>query len=134
MEQDKNILDLLEKMERNSARQLMYARLMCLFSVIAAVCCICIFWKLNSLLPQLQNFALQAEAVLTNLETATAQLASVDLNGMVAGITDLVTASQAGVEEAISKLNELDIDVLNKTISDLSVVVERLARIASIFG
>lgn len=134
MEQDKNMLQLLEKMERNSARQLMYARLMCLFSVIAAVCCICIIFKLNSLLPQLQTFAAQAEAVLTNLESATQELASVDLNGMVSGITDLVTASQTGVEEAIGKLNELDIEALNKTINDLSVVVERLARIASIFG
>ncbi len=134
MEKDVQIHTLLEKMERNSRRQLFYTRLMCVFCLVAAICCIGMITKLNAFLPQLQLFAAQAETILSNLESVTQELAKADLNGMVSNINDLVTTSQTGLEEAMGKFNEMDFEVLNKTIRDLSVVVERLARIASIFG
>lgn len=134
MDKDLQLQQLLEKMEKNSRKQLFYTRLMCLFCVVAVICCIGMAVKLNSLLPELQLFAIQAESVLSNLEDVTQELAKADLTGMVQNINNLVATSQSGLEEAIGKLNEMDFEVLNKTIGDLSVVVERLARIASIFG
>ena len=134
MEKDVQLQQLLEKIERNGRRQLFYSRMMCLFCLVAAVCCVGMVMKLNSFIPELQLFAIQAETVLSNLEDVTQELAKADLSGMVQNINSLVSTSQAGLEEAMGKLNEMDFEVLNKTISDLSVVVERLARIASIFG
>ena len=134
MDKELQYQQILEKMERNSRKQLMYTRIMCIFSVLAAVCCISILLKLNGFLPQIELFAQQAETVLSNLEIVTQELAKADLNGMVNNINDLVSISQSGIADAIGKLSEIDIEALNKTINDLSVVVERLARIATIFG
>ena len=134
MEKEMQYQKILEKMEKNSRRQLMYTRIMCLFSILAAVCCISMLLKLNGFLPEIQLFAQQAESVLSNLEMASQELAKADLNGMINNINTLVTTSQTDVADAIGKLSEIDIETLNKTINDLSVVVERLARIATIFG
>ena len=134
MEQHNQIHELLENIEKNSRKQLFYTRMTCLFGLVAAICCIGMILKLNAFVPELELFAMQAEAVLSNLESVTQELASADLSGMVSSINDLATTSQTGLLEAMEKLNEMDFEILNKTIADLSIVVERLARIASIFG
>ena len=134
MDNDLQLQTLLVKIEKNGRKQLFYSRLMCLFCLVAVVCCIGMVLKLNSFIPELQLFAIQAETVLSNLEDVTQELAKADLSGMVQNINNLVATSQTGLEEAMGKLNAMDFEVLNKTIEDLSVVVERLARIANLFG
>ena len=78
---------------------------------------------------------MQAEAVLTNLETVTTELANVDLNSMVQNVDALVTdvdglvgTSQVGVEQAMEKLNAIDFDALNEAIKDLCDVIDPIAR------
>lgn len=67
------------------------------------------------------------DVVLANLIVVTKELMSADISGMVENIDQLVTTSQEGVEQAIAKLDAIDIDTLNKAIKDLADVVEPLA-------
>ena len=135
METDMKLVELLERMEQTSKKQVFYARLQFLFTVVAALCCVVLLLSGMSVLPKLQETAVQAEAVLTNLETVTTELAKVDLNSMVQNVDALVTdvdglvgTSQVGVEQAMEKLNAIDFDALNEAIKDLSDVIDPIAR------
>ena len=135
METDMKLVELLERMEQTNKKQVFYARLQFLLTVVAALCCVVLLLSGMSVLPKLQETAVQAEAVLTNLETVTTELANVDLNSMVQNMDTLVTdvdglvgTSQVGVEQAMEKLNAIDFDALNEAIKDLSDVIDPIAR------
>lgn len=134
MENNPQLQELLTGLEKSSRRQVRYARLQCLFAVLAAVCCAAMLFAVLSVVPQIQQIAgqvqalgTQAETVLTNLESVTRELAAVDLESMVSNVDALVTDSQEGVKQALDKINELDITSLNQAIDDLSAVVKPLA-------
>ena len=140
MENTQKLMDLLEQMEKANRKQVAYARLQFVFSVIAAICCILLLLAGVKVLPQLQEAALQAETVLTNLETVTTELAQADLIGMVENVDALVTnvdglvgTSQEGVEQAMAKINAIDFDALNDAIQDLSDVIEPIAKFFNTF-
>lgn len=135
------------QMEKHSRAQARYAKLQCFFSAAAAVSCILIAVIVINLLPQIREFtaqlqqvtvqvealAVQAETVMTNLETVTADLAQADLAGMVNNVDSLVTSSQAGLKEALEKINAMDIEALNQAIGTLSDVVQPLANFFNVF-
>ena len=140
MENTQKLMDLLEQMEKANRKQVAYARLQFVFSVIAAICCILLLLAGVKVLPQLQEAALQAETVLTNLETVTTELAQADLIGMVENVDALVTnvdglvgTSQVGVEQTMAKINAIDFDALNDAIKDLSDVIEPIAKFFNTF-
>ena len=140
MENNQKLMDLLEQMEKTNRKQVAYARLQFVFSVIAAICCILLLLVGVKVLPQLQEAALQAETVLTNLETVTTELAQADLIGMVENVDALVTnvdglvgTSQEGVEQTMAKINAIDFDALNDAIKDLSDVIEPIAKFFNTF-
>ena len=76
----------------------------------------------------------QAETIMDNMETVTQALADADLGSMVENVNALAADSQSVVSEAMEKLDTIDIDTLNKAITDLADVVEPLAKVAHIFG
>lgn len=140
MDNNQKLMDLLEQMEKANRKQVAYARLQFVFSVIAAICCILLLLAGVKVLPQLQEAALQAETVLTNLETVTTELAQADLIGMVENVDALVTnvdglvgTSQVGVEQTMAKINAIDFDALNDAIQDLSDVIEPIAKFFNTF-
>lgn len=140
MDNNQKLMDLLEQMEKANRKQVAYARLQFIFSVIAAICCILLLFAGVKILPQLQEAALQAETVLTNLETVTTELAQADLIGMVENVDALVTnvdglvgTSQEGVEQTMAKINAIDFDALNDAIQDLSDVIEPIAKFFNTF-
>ena len=140
MDNNQKLMDLLEQMEKENRKQVAYARLQFVFSVIAAICCILLLLAGVKVLPQLQEAALQAETVLTNLETVTTELAQADLIGMVQNVDALVTnvdglvgTSQEGVEQTMAKINAIDFDALNDAIKDLSDVIEPIAKFFNTF-
>ena len=140
MENTQKLMDLLEQMEKANRKQVAYARLQFVFSGIAAICCILLLLAGVNVLPQLQEAALQAETVLTNLESVTTELAQADLIGMVENVDALVTnvdglvgTSQEGVEQTMAKINAIDFDALNDAIKDLSDVIEPIAKFFNTF-
>ncbi len=146
MENDLQMTALMEQLEKNSRKQLRYARIQCLFAVVAALCCLAVLILVVRLLPQIQEFTAQmqslagqvqelgnqAETVLANLETVTSDLAEADLAGMVTNVDTLVTSSQSALEQAIAKIETMDIETLNKAIKNLSSVIEPLAKFFNI--
>ena len=139
-----DVHQLLERLDKSNRQQVKYARLQCLFSAVAAVCCVILFVSVNSLMPQIQQLSSQLETVLANLEVVTTQIAELDLKGMVQSaegdlktmvqnVDSLVNTSQAGVQETLKKLNSIDFNKLNQAINDLSAVVQQLSRFFNVF-
>jgi len=126
-------LELLKKMEENSRKQLNYARIQCLFSILAAVCCIALLVVVLHMLPTVQGIAQQAEVILADLETATHNLAKIDLTGTIDNVNALLTTSQSGVEEAMEKINAIDFETLNSAIEDLADIIKPLADVSNLF-
>ena len=131
---DHNYQQLMMKLEANSRKQTTFAAIQCVFSIIAAVCCVALLVAGLTILPKMQEAAQQAEVVLDNLEAVTSELAAVDLTGMVeqmsqlvGNVDGLVDVSQQGVKDTLQKIDSIDLDALNKAIKDLSDVIEPIA-------
>ena len=138
MEENKEILELLRKIEKSSRAQTRASRLMCLFALMGAVCggialvlVMRILPQLEQILPQINAVLEQMQTVLGNLEQTTAQLASIDVEGMISNVDALVATGQAGLEQTMEKMNSIDLDTLNRAITDLAKVIEPLARLIS---
>ena len=152
MEEKQELQEWMDRMEESNRQQARYAKWQCIFTAIAAVCCVSLFLLVYIKMPALQELSIKMENVLTdlevitqqlsgsmetvleNLETVTAQLAEVDLGAMAESGDDLVTTSQAGVEQAMDRLNTIDFKKLNQAIGDLADVVEPLAKFFNVFG
>ena len=127
MDDQASIKALLEKMEENSRKQLLWTKIQCIFSVITGICCIAALIQILRFLPQLEQLILHTDVVLTNLEAITQQLTALDLSEMITNINELVTVSQNGVEEALQKINDINFEALNQAVEDLAAVVQPLA-------
>lgn len=134
MEENKQMLELLERMEKNSRRQTRLGMIQCAFSLIAAVFCAGVFLLIFGILPQIDTVLSQLQTVLSNLETTTEQLASFDMGGMVSDVDALVVSAQQSLQQTMEKLNTIDLKTLNKAIADLADVVEPLSKVAKMFG
>ena len=127
MNQQNQLQEVLERLEKNSRKQLFNARLQTLFSVICTAFCGILLLKLLQFIPQLKNLVAQTEILLHNLEIVTEELAMLDLTVMVENINTLVTTSQSGVEEALGKIQQIDFEALNQAVKDLSDVIKPMA-------
>ena len=134
MEEKRELQELLERLDESNRQQAKFAKWQCVFSLLAAVCCVGLVLVVYNLMPQVRELTGQMEVVLENLEVVTDQLAGMDLGQMVENVDALVVSSQDGVEQAMSKLNSIDFDALNKAIAHLSDVVEPLARFFNVFS
>ena len=141
MEENKETLELLRKIERSSRIQIYsgYVRtgLMLVCAVCMAVLVVMVFRlmpQINEILAQAQHAFNQVGTVLDYLEQTSYQLSQVDMQGMVSNVDGLVTTGQQGLQATMEKLNSIDFDALNKAIKDLSAVTQSLANVTRIFG
>ena len=123
----------LQKIEKSNRQQVRLTCLMCVFALIAVLCCILAAGLVYSVLPEITSMVTQMQSVLSNLEDATAQLSVLDFSGMVSSVEDLVATAQTGLEETIIKLNTIDFDALNQAIEDLAKVIEPLKKVMNVF-
>ena len=141
MEEKNEMLELMKKIEESSRKQLLYTRIQCIAAVLAVACFAGIYFLIKDFLPQISAIITQIpgvvgqmEVVLGNLEVVTTELAAVDFEGMIQGVNTLVATGQTGLEETVTRLNNIDFEALNKAISNLSQVVEPLAKFFKVFG
>ncbi len=120
--------------EHKQEKMMRYMRFQCIFSVAAAICCFAALVAVCTMIPKVTGLAEQMGGVLDNLDTVAQQLAEADLAGMAENIDALTVTSRQGVEQAVDKLNTVDLDTLNKAIKNLGDVVEPLARFFNIFN
>lgn len=139
--EEKDMREILERLEKSNRQQLRYARLQSILAVLAALCFIGLVVVVGSIVPELMDFASeaesllgQAEVVLTNLEDVTNELAQVEFTKMIDDVNGLVTSSQQGLEGTLEKINSIDIESLNEAIDGLAKVVEPLAKFFKVFG
>lgn len=152
MEENKQMQDLMLRIDDSNQKQAKFAKWQCIFSAVAAVSCIALLLVVVGLLPRINALVAQAETVISDVQLVTSQLAQADwqgltadleavsqqmvqanLDGIAKDVSDLVRTSQSGLEETLEKLNAIDLETLNKAIKDLSAVVEPLARLSKIF-
>ena len=131
----------LERMEKQSRRQLLFIKVLCVLCAFLLVCTVVLTLSITGAVKQvltiaqpLQQMADQAGTVLANLDNVAQELADADLGSMVENVNTLTSDSQTAVTEAIEKLDTIDIETLNKAIQDLADVVEPLAKVSNFFG
>lgn len=131
-----NNAQILQQLAESSRKQVHLARIQCIFAVLSALFCLLLLVSICLILPRIQkltgqvsDLAVQAETVLTNLESVTNELAQADIGGMVSNVDSLVKTSQNGLQQALDKVNAIDIESLNRAIEDLAQVVAPLANL-----
>ena len=132
---------ILEKIEKQSRRQLLFTKILCLLCVIMLICTLVLTLSITGAVKEiltiaqpLQRMADQAGTVMANLDTVAQDLADADLGSMVESVNTLAADSQSASTEAMEKLDTIDIDTLNQAIQDLADVVEPLAKVSKFFG
>lgn len=133
MEENKELLELLQKIEKANRQQVKLTRLVCIFALVAALGCLCTLGLVHNVLPQINTVVSQMQIVLSNLEEATAQLSVVDFSGMIGDVDALVATAQSSLDQTMNKLNTIDFQTLNKAIDDLAKVVEPMSKLMNVF-
>ncbi len=141
MEENKELLELLQKIEKANRQQVKLTRFVCILALIAAVFCGCtlglvysVLPEITDILPQISGVASQMQTVLSDLEQATRQLSVMDFTGMVEDVDTLVTTAQDSLEQTMGKLDAIDFNTLNRAIADLAKVVEPMSKLMNVFG
>ena len=141
MEENKELLELLKKIEESNRKQLIYTRVQCVAAVVAVACFAGIYFLIKDFLPQISaiitqipGVVVQMEVVLGNLEVVTTELAAVDFAGMIDGVNTLVATGQASLVETVGRLNAIDFEALNTAIDTLTQVIDPLAKFFKVFG
>ena len=141
MEENKETLELLRKIERSSRIQIYSGYVRTGLMLVCAVCMAALVVMVFRLMPQINEILAQAQhafnqvgTVLDYLEQTSYQLSQVDLQGVVSNVDGLVTTGQQSLEASMEKLNGVDFEALNKAIKDLAAVIEPLAKMTKVFG
>lgn len=126
--------DLMTELVKNSEKQLFYARIRTLASlVIAGGIIICLF----ILVPSVLRTISQANVIMTQAsETITLADAAIEsITQMSTSITEMgnnmdtfITENSQSVSEVMKKMEAVDFESLNKAIKDLGDVIEPLAK------
>lgn len=81
------------------------------------------------LVPRALKLMDETEVLVQDLQQVTEELTAADLPGAVNNLNQLAIESQAGVTQAMEKLNGVDMETLNQSIQDLQAVVGPLAKL-----
>ena len=152
MEENKQMLELLDRIDASNKKREKYAKMQCVFSAVAAVTCVAVLLVILWVLPEAGALAQQVQIVISdvqqvssqlaqadwqgltgNLEEVTQQIADANLGGLAQEVADLVQSSQTSLEQAMSKLNAVDLEALNQATEDLADVIEPLAKLSKLF-
>ena len=148
MEQNAQMLELLERIEKTNRRQLRFTQIFCGIALVAAVFCIITLVQVNQILPQLGSIVTQMQSVLGNMEQVAGELAGLDMDSIVENISTLVRdveglvgnvdalaiSAQESLKQTMTKLDAINFQALNKAIEDLAAVIEPLANFVNLFG
>ena len=125
---------LLAKIEKQTRQQALFTKILCGICAAILICMLVLTLFIVNAAEQITELADQAKFVMDNLDAVTWELANADIGGMIENMGALTTDSQAIVDEAMSKLNAINLDALNQAIEDLANIVEPLANFTKFFG
>lgn len=109
-----------------------YARKQYRMSQVTAACSIVILgvvlYVTSVLIPKINITYQNVELVMEDLQVITSELAKADLEQMIDDVDRLVVNSEENINEALEKVNAIDIDELNRAIKNLSDAVGPFAQ------
>ena len=85
--------------------------------------------RTGGIVEQANSMMNEVQDVVTNLDKSTQELAATDLNGMLDNVNSLVATSEKSVQDTVKKIDDVDLDSLNKAIKDLSTIIAPLAKL-----
>lgn len=126
MENDKLplIIDELREQKKYLKKQ---TRLMQLYSGLLLILIVTITAAALFLGPQIADVLKTTQTVTKDLEKVASELEGVDISGMLANVNDLVSDSQATVQEALRQMQAVDIETLNEAIDSLYQIINPLS-------
>ena len=83
----------------------------------------------NGAIEQVNGMMGEVQSVVANLDKSTQELAAIDIDEMLDNVNGLVATSEKSVEDTVKKLDDVDINSLNKAIKDLSTIIAPLAKL-----
>lgn len=138
MEENRNLEELLTRIEESERRQEKYAKSQFFMTIIMAVCCVgvlcAVILAYQSVVPTAQKSLQTIGAVAEDLGQISNQLTEADLAALVEHVDKLAINSEEGIQKALEQINSIDIETLNQAIEDLSSVVSPLAKLMGRFG
>ena len=122
---------MMERIEASNAGQERYARKQYRMSQITAVCSalvlMVVLYAAFVIIPKVNVTYQNMELIMEDLEDITSDLSKADLNQVIVDVDRLATSSEKNINEAMEKLNAIDIEKLNTAIRNLSDAVEPFA-------
>lgn len=134
MEENREILQLLRKIERSNRIRTVILIIMCLLMLAAAAGCVFLCLMIADLLPQVDGVLHQMQTILEDLEKTSEELSRLDLQTMVTDVDALVRYAQESLAATMDKLDTIDLEKLNQAIGDLAEIIEPLANFVRRFG
>ena len=101
-----------------------YSKFTCFFSMIIAICSVMTFVVILivalMVVPKTLSLMNTAQRTLSNLETVSEELKSLELTDKINSIEENTANAMQDVSASMKRLMELDLDSLNQSINDLS--------------
>ena len=95
--------------------------------ILMAVFTLILIITIATILPKAVTLMKSAETTITNLNEISSQLADSDLSGVLEETQAFLEAAEEGIDTTTSTLGSIDLNALNKAISDLQTAVAPLA-------
>ena len=126
--EDSSTVRLLQQIQKENQEQnrLLRKQNKCLMGLLitSVVLCIACFLSLALLVPKAEN-------ALIDMEKITSQMAEANLGEVIHNVNQLAVTSNDGMAQALEKIDSIDLETLNKAITDLHNIVEPLSRLFS---
>lgn len=123
--------ELMARIESSNAGQEKYARKQYRMSQITAfasmVILAVVLYTCSVFIPKVNVTYENMQLIMEDMKVITSELAESDINQMIKDVDQLAVDSQKSINEAMQKINEIDINGLNAAIKNLSDVVEPFA-------
>ncbi|MCD8121777.1 MAG: hypothetical protein LUE65_05980 [Clostridiales bacterium] len=122
---------MMERIEASNAGQEKYAKKQYRMSQITAIASVLVLaiviYVAATLIPQINNTFQNLDLIMKDLNVVTSELADADLEQMFSDVDQLVVSSEKGIQDALEKVNAIDIEHLNEAIQNLNDTVTPLA-------
>jgi methyl-accepting chemotaxis protein len=83
----------------------------------------------SATIDQVNGMMGEVQDVVTNLDKSTQELAAININEMLDNVNSLVSTSEKSVQDTVKKIDDVDLNSLNKAIKDLSTIISPLAKL-----
>lgn len=131
--------ELLTQLVKNSEKQLFYARIRTLATLIIAggllICMIVLAPEVLKTISQANAIMVQASETITLADTAIESITemSASITEMGENMDTFISENAESVSQVMKKMEEVDFERLNKAIKDLGDVIEPLAKFFNLF-